>query len=158
MAELTGQSSSIKPGEIVLVVPPHWLCSERYEGTNEKASRATGVSSNGEFWALHVLEAIRKLESMSKNVHIAFPIHGEDGTGKDSIEKGQEVLTMLDNVRWTLAMDIVLATYGICSWTTKSNIPSVALSYFSLGQSCNITAWPVKRKTMVARMDPVRSM
>lgn len=95
---------------------------------------------------------------MPKNVHIAFPIDGEDDTGKNSIEKGQEVLTMLGNVRRTLAVGIILATHNVCSWMTKTSTPSAALSYFSPGQSYNSIALPVKRKTMKARMDPMRSM
>lgn len=116
--------------------------------------RAVGVSSNGEFWVLHVLETIRKLGSMPKNVYIAFSIDGEDEAGENFTEKGKEVLAILENVCRTLAMGIILVTHPVCSWTTKTNIPSVALSYFLLGQSCNSTALPVKRKAMKARMDP----
>lgn len=117
-----------------------------------------GVSSNGEFWVLHVLETIRKLESMPKNVHIAFSIDDEDEAGKIFTEKGQEVLTILENVCRTLAMSIILDTHPVCSWTRKTNVPSVELSYFLLEQSCNSTAVLVKRKAMKARMDPTQLM
>lgn len=102
MAELTGQSSSIKTGEVAHTDGPRESCSEHCKGISEKVSRAPGVSSNGEFWILHVLGTIRKLESMSKNVHIAFPIDNENEAGNNSVEKTKEVLTRLKTVRRTL--------------------------------------------------------
>ena len=155
MAELTGQSSSIKSGEIAHISPPRELCSEFCEGTNEKASRATGVSSNGEFWILRVLETIRKLESMSKSVYIAFPIDDEDEAGNKFIDKAQETLTRLENVRRTLAMDIILVIHRICRWRTRTSTPSAVLSCFWLGSSYSSIALPVKRETTRVRMDPM---
>ena len=106
MAELTGQSSSVKSGEIVHINALHELHSEYPEGANERVSRVTGVSSSGEFWILHVLDTVRKLEGMSKNVYIAFPIGDEDGYGNKSIDKAQETLAKLKTVRKTLSMGI----------------------------------------------------
>jgi len=48
---------------------------------------------------LHVLDTIRKLEGMSKNVHIAFQIDDEDESGIKPIDKAQEVLAKLKTVR-----------------------------------------------------------
>ncbi|KAF9653857.1 hypothetical protein BDM02DRAFT_3265026 [Thelephora ganbajun] len=80
VAELTGQSSSVK------------------SGTNEKASRVTAVSSHGELWILHVLDTIMKLEGMTKNAHIAFLIDDEAESGKKSIDKAQEALARLKTI------------------------------------------------------------
>jgi DNA polymerase phi len=110
VAELTGQSSSIKSGEITQTIPPRELYFECFEGTNEKASRATGVSSNGEFWIFARPGDDQKLESMSKNVYIAFPIDDEDETGNKLIDKAQETLTRLKTVRRMVAMEIILTS------------------------------------------------
>ena len=107
VAELTGQSSSLKAGEIANIDTPRELCSEHQEGANEKTSRVTGVSSNGEFWVLHVLEIIRKLEGMSKNVHIAFPVDGEDESGNKSTNKAQETLKKLKTVCQISVVDVI---------------------------------------------------
>lgn len=95
MAELTGRSSSIKPGEIAHIDNSCELCSEHPEGAKEKPSRVIGVSSNGEFWILHVLGTIKKLEGMSKNVHFAFAIDDEDESGSKSIDRAQVALAKL---------------------------------------------------------------
>ena len=153
MAELTGQSSSIKSGEISHTNPPRGLCSEFCEATNEKTARATGVSSNGEFWILHVLETIGKLEGMSKSVYIAFPIDDEDEAGNRFIDKAQETLSRLKTVRWTLVMDIALVIHRIYRWTMRTNTPSMVLSCFWLEPSYNSIAPPVKRRTMRVRTD-----
>ena len=153
VAELTGQSSPIRSGEITHTNPPRELCSEFREATNEKTSRSTGVSSNGEFWILHVLETIRRLEGMSKNVYIAFPLDDEDEAGNRFVDKAQETLARLKTVRWTLAMDIVLVIHRIYRWTMRTNTPSMVLSCFWLEPSYNSTALLVKRRTMRARMD-----
>ena len=113
MAELTGQSSSVKSGEAAHTNAPRELYSEHFEGTNEKASRATGVSSNGEFWILHVLETIKKLEGMPKNVHIASPIDYEDEVGNKSIDKAQEALTRLKIVCRTLVIGTILVAHSV---------------------------------------------
>ena len=112
MAELTGQNSSVKSGEIVHADALRELRSEHCEGANEKASRITGVSSNGEFWILHILETIRKLEGMSKNVHIAFPINDEDETGNKSIDKAHEALTRLETVCQAPVVDTISVTHS----------------------------------------------
>jgi hypothetical protein len=83
------------------------------EGKNEKASRITGVSSNGEFWILHVLDTIKKLETMQKQVHLAFPIDNEDESGEKIINKAREVLVRLKTVRQTLTADITSVAHYI---------------------------------------------
>ena len=153
VAELTGQSSSIKSGEIPHANPPRAMCSEQCEGTNEKAPRATGVSSNGEFWILHVLETTRKLESMPKSVHLAFPIDDEDEAGNKLTDKAQETLTRLKAVCRTLAMDIIPVIYCICRLKTRTNTLSVVPSCFWLEPPYNSIAPLVKRRTMRVRMD-----
>lgn len=158
MAELTGQSSSIKPGEVAQVNTPRELCSEHPKGTNEKASRVTGVSSNGEFWILHVLDTIRKLEGMPKNVHVAFPIDIEDESGNKPIDKAREALTRLKTVCQTLATDITLVAHYICRWITLTNTPSGVLSYYWPEPPCSIIASQVKRVRVRARMGWTRSM
>ena len=130
MAELTGQSSSIKSGGITLTNPPCELYSEFCEGMNEKASRATGVSSNGEFWILHVLETIGKLKTMTKSVYIEFPIDNEDEAGNKFIDKAQETLTRLKIVRRALAMDFIFVIHRIYRWTMRTNTAPVVLSCF----------------------------
>ena len=98
LGELTGQSSSVKSGETFLINALRELCSEHLEGASEKVSRVAGVSSDGEFWILHVLDTISKLEGMPKNVHIAFPVDDEDESGNKPIDKAQEVLAKLKTV------------------------------------------------------------
>lgn len=114
LGELTGQSSSIKSGEAFDIVTPRELCSEHLEGVSEKVSRVAGVSSNGEFWVLHVLDTIRKLDGMSKNVRIAFPIDDEDESGNKSIDTAQEAITKLKTVCRTPVMDITLIAHCVC--------------------------------------------
>lgn len=128
------------------------LYSEHFEGINEKASRATGVSSNGEFWILHVLETIKKLEGMPKNVHIASPIDHEDEAGNKSIDKAQEALTRLKIVCRTLIIGTILIAHSVYRWTTRTNTPSAAPSYFWLGPSYNNIVPPVTGKTKRVRM------
>ena len=106
------------------------LCSQHLEGTSEKVSKVVGVSSNGEFWILHVLDTIRKLEGMPKNVHIAFPIDDEDESGNKSIDRAQEALVRLKKVRRTPVMDIILIAHCVCRWMTRTNTPFGALSCF----------------------------
>jgi len=137
---------------------PCELCSEHYKDINEKALRVTGVSSNGEFWILHVLYTIRKLEGMPKDVHIAFPIDGEDESGNKPADKAQEALTRLKTVCQTLAMDITLVAHYISRWVTTTNTPYGALSCYWPEPPCSIIALQVKRKTTRARMDWPRSM
>jgi hypothetical protein len=57
------------------------------------------VSSNGEFWILHVLDTIKKLEGMQKKVHLAFPVDHDDESDEKPIEKAQDVLERLKTVR-----------------------------------------------------------
>lgn len=152
MAELTGQSSSVKSGEISHTDVLRELCSEHCEDGNEKASRVTGVSSNGEFWISRVLETIRKLEGMSKNVHIAFPVDDEDETGNRSIDKAQETLTRLNTVCQTLVMGTVSVAHCSYRWTTRTNTPPAVLSCFWQEPSYNGIVPLVKRKTMRVRM------
>ena len=152
MAELTGQSSSVKSGEIAHIDALRELCSEHCEDANEKASRVTGVSSNGEFWILRVLETIRRLEGMPKHVHIAFPVDDQDETGNRSIDKAQETLTILKTVCQTLAMDTISVAHCSYRWTTRTNTPSAVLSCFWQEPSYNSTVLPVEKKTMRMRM------
>jgi len=130
LGELTGQSSSVRSGEIFHVSALRGLYSEHPKDASEKVSRATGVSSNGEFWILHALDTIRKLEGMPKNVHIAFQIDDEDESGNKSIDKAQEALAKLKAVCQTLAMDIILIAHCVCRQTMRTNNPSGVLSCF----------------------------
>ena len=107
LGELTGQSSSVKSGEIFHVNTLRELCSDHVKDATEKVSRATGVSSNGDFWVLHALDTIRKLESMPKNVHIAFSIGDEDVSEDKPIDKAQEALAKLKAVCQILVMDVI---------------------------------------------------
>ena len=130
LGELTGQSSSVKLGEIFQINTPRKPYSERLEGADEKVSRVVGVSSNGEFWVSHVLDTIGKLEGMSKNVHIAFPVDDEDESGNKSIDKAQEALLKLKTVRQTLVMGVKLIAHRVCRWTMRTSTLSGVLSCF----------------------------
>ena len=96
---------------------------------------------------------IRKLESMPKSVHLAFPIDDEDEAGNKITDKSQETLTRLKTVCRALAADIIPVTHCIRRLKPRTSTLSMVPSCFWLEPLYSSIAPLVKRRTMRARMD-----